>query len=134
MRPKRILLSTVRLYCYSCIPPCDCPTSRHLPPRHPPVVTPPRLLPHVHILQENGEPFGGIHRISDDREALCGRAGGEDRPPIFRRYARWGRWSSSPRAPQIGRASCRDRVCQYVYISVGAVSLTKKNKNIRKKT
>src|SRR3546814_14326283 len=28
---------------------------------------------------------------------------------------------------QIGRASCRDRVCQYVYISVGAVSLKKHN-------
>src|SRR3546814_13540011 len=27
---------------------------------------------------------------------------------------------------QIGRASCRERVCQYVYISVGAVSLKKK--------
>src|SRR3546814_20828955 len=29
---------------------------------------------------------------------------------------------------KIGRASCRARVCQYVYISVVAVSLTKKNK------
>src|SRR3546814_15391028 len=29
---------------------------------------------------------------------------------------------------EIGRASCRERVCQYVYISVVAVSLTKKNK------
>src|SRR3546814_17971860 len=27
---------------------------------------------------------------------------------------------------KIGRASCRERVCQYVYISVGAVSLYKK--------
>src|SRR3546814_20030671 len=27
---------------------------------------------------------------------------------------------------QIGRASCRERVCQYVYISVGAVLLKKK--------
>src|SRR3546814_15191789 len=30
---------------------------------------------------------------------------------------------------QIGRASCRERVCQYVYISVVALSLKKKNKN-----
>src|SRR3546814_11553003 len=30
--------------------------------------------------------------------------------------------------PQIGRASCRERVCQYVSISVGAVSLKKKTK------
>src|SRR3546814_16715804 len=28
--------------------------------------------------------------------------------------------------PEIGRASCRERVCQYVYISVVAVYLTKK--------
>src|SRR3546814_11822446 len=33
---------------------------------------------------------------------------------------------------KIGRASCRERVCQYVYISVVAVSLKKKkNKNYR---
>src|SRR3546814_14678183 len=31
-----------------------------------------------------------------------------------------------PPKPQIGRASCRERVCQYVSISVGAVSLKKK--------
>src|SRR3546814_17034071 len=31
-----------------------------------------------------------------------------------------------PNPTEIGRASCRERVCQYVYISVGAVSLTKK--------
>src|SRR3546814_14030067 len=30
---------------------------------------------------------------------------------------------------QIGRASCRDRVCQYVYISVVAVQLKKKITN-----
>src|SRR3546814_17414999 len=31
--------------------------------------------------------------------------------------------------PQIGRASCRERVCQYLYNSVFAVPLTKKNKH-----
>src|SRR3546814_18195323 len=35
---------------------------------------------------------------------------------------------SSHDATQTGRASCRERVCQYVEISVGAVSLTKKQK------
>src|SRR3546814_15130662 len=36
------------------------------------------------------------------------------------------------RRSEIGRASCRERVCQYVSISVVAVSLTKKhNKNRR---
>src|SRR3546814_15323930 len=32
-------------------------------------------------------------------------------------------------SPQIGRAPCRERVCQYVWISVVAVSLKKKIKN-----
>src|SRR3546814_13133317 len=32
-------------------------------------------------------------------------------------------------AAEIGRASCRERECQYVYISVGAVSLKKKKTN-----
>src|SRR3546814_16921124 len=33
---------------------------------------------------------------------------------------------------QIGRASCRERVCQYVSISVVAVSLKKKNDQFKK--
>src|SRR3546814_11040276 len=33
---------------------------------------------------------------------------------------------------QIGRASCRDRVCQYVYISVFAVSLKKKQQYVKR--
>src|SRR3546814_13728779 len=32
-----------------------------------------------------------------------------------------------PKGHEIGRASCRERVCQYVEISVVAVSLKKKN-------
>src|SRR3546814_13636977 len=35
-------------------------------------------------------------------------------------------WGAEPVYPQIGRASCRERVCQYVSISVVAVSLKKK--------
>src|SRR3546814_13922888 len=35
-------------------------------------------------------------------------------------------------AQEIGRASCRERVCQYVLISVGAVSLKKKTTKVRK--
>src|SRR3546814_15818141 len=35
---------------------------------------------------------------------------------------------------QIGRASCRERVCQYVWISVVAVSFKKKIKNYTKHT
>src|SRR3546814_13766879 len=37
-------------------------------------------------------------------------------------------------AVELGRASCRERVCQYVYISVGAVSLTKKRHTHLKQT
>src|SRR3546814_13020907 len=33
--------------------------------------------------------------------------------------------SDTLRSPKIGRASCRERVCQYEYISVAAVSLKK---------
>src|SRR3546814_20767178 len=35
-----------------------------------------------------------------------------------------------PPCRQIGRASCRERVCQYVYISVIAVSLKKQQLNV----
>src|SRR3546814_15228420 len=36
-------------------------------------------------------------------------------------------WRRYERSQTTGRASCRDRVCQYVSISVGAVYLKKKN-------
>src|SRR3546814_13417911 len=42
---------------------------------------------------------------------------------IFRSFAQAGLT-----AGEIGRASCRERVCQYVEISVGAVSLKNKKK------
>src|SRR3546814_18225515 len=37
-------------------------------------------------------------------------------------------------SPEIGRASCRDRVWQYVYISVVAVSYKKKKKTVNRAT
>src|SRR3546814_17417751 len=40
--------------------------------------------------------------------------------------------SFGQRHEEIGRASCRARVCQYVYMSVGAVSLKKKIKQLIK--
>src|SRR3546814_16419369 len=45
---------------------------------------------------------------------------------IFWRHG-WGFLDKSE-IRQIGRATCRERVCQYVYISVVAVSLNKKTK------
>src|SRR3546814_20874670 len=42
---------------------------------------------------------------------------------------RTGVGSQAATCPEIGRASCRERVCQYVYVSVVAVSIkTKKHK------
>src|SRR3546814_14255413 len=32
-------------------------------------------------------------------------------------------WIDAPDVTELGRASCRERVCQYVYIAVGAVVL-----------
>src|SRR3546814_17628956 len=40
----------------------------------------------------------------------------------------------APIVDEIGRASCRERVCQYVWISVVAVSFKKKALNRRKET
>src|SRR3546814_224511 len=45
---------------------------------------------------------------------------------LFSRY-QVGRHGDGEMALKIGRASCRERVCKYVYISVVAVSLQKKN-------
>src|SRR3546814_14332163 len=45
------------------------------------------------------------------------------------RFSRDGPQKLSADFREIGRASCRERVCQYVYISVAAVSLKKKKYN-----
>src|SRR3546814_19278299 len=67
----------------------------------------------------------GGHRAEPDRAHPCrtrlqGRAD-RLRPDRNLRHRQ-------PLRRQIGRESCRERVCQYVYISVVAVSLKKKNK------
>src|SRR3546814_15310646 len=43
------------------------------------------------------------------------------------------KWCPEEDSNQIGRASCRERVCEYVEISVVAVPLKQKKKNINKK-
>src|SRR3546814_18911319 len=77
----------------------------------------------------------GVPRV-DDRRIVSGiifvirnglrwrDAPSEYGPPktIYNRFIRWS---------QIGRASCRERVCQSVYISVVAVSLKKKKKETK---
>src|SRR3546814_17190398 len=54
-----------------------------------------------------GQPLGQRHEVRLDREAVAAE-------PL----------TGAPEA-EIGRASCRERQCQYVYISVGGVSLKK---------
>src|SRR3546814_16020404 len=70
----------------------------------------------------------GLFVRADRRGALhaCrGRFHAE--PPSLGAAARKGRQAA--RNAQIGRASCRERVCQYVYIPVVAASLQKDNTN-----
>src|SRR3546814_18345466 len=59
--------------------------------------------------------FGILRQPGDGHDALAVRD--VEYPDAARAAAR-----------EIGRASCRERVCQYVSISVVAVSLQKKNK------
>src|SRR3546814_6493476 len=66
-------------------------------------------------------------RISDWSSDVCssdlnGAIVARRRPGVLRDHADGIR--KSARSLQIGRASCRDRVCQYVKISVVGVSLT----------
>src|SRR3546814_11102936 len=44
-------------------------------------------------------------------------------PSCWQSYAPTARHCHSASIPKIGRASCRERVCQYVYFSLFAVSL-----------
>src|SRR3546814_12323476 len=72
----------------------------------------------------------GVRRSDQGRRLWSRRArsdaesGRRGMPRLFRRDLGRGR-----RADEIGRASCRERGCQYVSISGGAVSLKKKKKN-----
>src|SRR3546814_14018310 len=50
--------------------------------------------------------------------------------PPFARFPELIRQAARDAGSEIGRASCRDRVCQYVYISVVAGYLKKKKKKI----
>src|SRR3546814_13921310 len=80
---------------------------------------------------DGAEPLGQRRDLApgsgDDRPAAadqqrslgCGQRSGGG-------FHRLGRRRGAERRKQIGRASCRERVCQYVWISVVAVSLKKK--------
>src|SRR3546814_12590657 len=77
-------------------------------------------------------------RTAQILQGLCG-VDGMDEPPLSARAQaacavggprRLRRGAAAASAqPEIGRASCRARVCQSVYISVVAVSLNKQTKN-----
>src|SRR3546814_17614951 len=59
----------------------------------------------------------------DIGQALRGVAAHQHQPPAF------GPAAGVERLEKIGRASCRESVCQYVEISVDAVSIQKKQNN-----
>src|SRR3546814_16975554 len=68
---------------------------------------------------------GGVESPRAPRTLLSGRARRPDRHRHHRRVARIDR---AQQFPAIGRASCRERVGQYVEISEVAVTLKKKKK------
>src|SRR3546814_18978175 len=77
-------------------------------------------LARIHITPSAKQHFASIsRRFSSITVAAPVRVTGSARPSALVR--------SSP-LMKIGRASCRERVCQYVSISVVAVSLKKKKK------
>src|SRR3546814_14943303 len=68
----------------------------------------------------------------ESREAQLQVAPGDAPPPAQQRTQQRAQWRAQRALPrpwqpcEIGRASCRERVCQYGYITVVAVSLKKK--------
>src|SRR3546814_17266967 len=74
---------------------------------------------------EDAEPFGGFL----PGNSRCGEMVAQ----FVERQRRARHQHNAGAHDQIGRASCRDRVCQYVSISVVAVSLKKNKENTRKK-
>src|SRR3546814_17870135 len=63
------------------------------------------------------------------------RCATEDASPLIQAHPPQPQWSAcnGECGQEIGRAACRERECQYVTISVVAVSLKKNNKIYRKK-
>src|SRR3546814_10965771 len=104
----------------------------------------------VSILRRGGHevvaasPNGGVNTITGEglKEAVAGAQVVVDlaNSPSFEDEAVLEFFETSGRnllaaeaaAGEIGRASCRERVCQYVSISVAAVSLKKKKNNNKK--
>src|SRR3546814_17468456 len=77
-------------------------------------------MPYLDICWRVKQTFGlptFAYQVSGEYAMLAGAA---ERGWLNRSKVAW-------ESLQIGRASCRERVCQYVSISVVAVSLTKKN-------
>src|SRR3546814_14587272 len=72
-----------------------------------------------HAMRDRVEMFGTVER--DRRDPVVGRV--RQRFKAHRQFS-CGAWA----APESGRASWRERGCQYVKLSVGAVSLKKQNK------
>src|SRR3546814_1731863 len=70
--------------------------------------------------------FQGVERIMDSYGGRphWGKMHFQRAETLAERYPRWDEFQLIRRR-KIGRASCRERVCKYVSLSVGAVSLKK---------
>src|SRR3546814_11122449 len=91
---------------------------------------------HLHTVKQGIDipmdvPFGGALRSSPDHRGPCQIALADIEAWRDANPAEIGEapgLHGDVREPQIGRASCRERVCQYVSISVVAVALKKKER------
>src|SRR3546814_14413014 len=97
--------------------------------RHPADAPIPRPIPHgTHRPDADSQPARLAHAFADAARLESGRT-----PSLYRHYALHdigdGRPRRRHRERKIGRASYRRRVCQYVTISVVAVSINKKKKD-----
>src|SRR3546814_18255500 len=78
-------------------------------------------------LEVLGHLGGQLARRRDDERARHARAGSAARQDVDHGQSEAGGLAGAGLgAAEIGRASCRDRVCQYVSITVVAVSIKKK--------
>src|SRR3546814_16078792 len=89
-------------------------------------VRPSRAQDAVRAVFSKGGACYDCHTIFAPQAGKGWRVAAVDQTP---RYLQKGWFDHDAHQEKIGRASCRDRVCQYVYISVVAVSLKKKQKN-----
>src|SRR3546814_18308445 len=70
-----------------------------------------------------------VERFSSEVDAQVHRLPEHQQAYALQIAEEYGDYATPAERQAIGRASCRERVCKYVYISVVAVSLKKKKKD-----